>query len=157
MNKRTSAAVLGILILFALVFGFILVNRGDGPVMGMIISDRAIANAGDYKLLESSKEGVYLLLSSEFNCYKEKYITKIPSGKDAYFNVYFAESPKGSTYTAKWTLNGNSIKESSAVLPTDKKGVLPFLLEESLNIRGKYTFEIYNGKTKIFNTNFEIE
>ena len=158
MNKKTSIIALSILVAAAVFFGYIFVNKGDGPVMGMIVSDRAIEDTRSYKLQESSpgKES-YLILTTEFNKLTEKFKAEIPNGKNLYSNINIVECPKGLQFTAKWVSDNKSIKEETKPLTTNQSGIISYLLEANLANKGSYSFELYNEGKKIFEKNFKIE
>jgi hypothetical protein len=126
--------------------------------MGMIISDKAIVDNKDYKDRESSpSQGGYLVAALEFNKLNDKFIDKIPEGRDLFFNIHVVECPKGSQFTAKWLLNGESIKEDTKALSTDKSGIISYPLEGTLAKKGHYSFEVYCEGRKVLEKGFQIE
>lgn len=158
MNKKKSIIALAILVGIAVIFGFILVNRGDGPIMGMILSTKSVENEQEYKEIETAKnDGVYLVTSMESNKYVEKYKKDIPQNKDLYANIYLAECRQGSKFIIKWVYKNNVIKEEEKALGTDQKGVVSYRLEESKVKEGSYTIEIYFESKKIFTQNFNAK
>lgn len=158
MSKKSSIIAITLLIASALVMGLVLVNRGDGPVTGMIIADKAIANVQAFQSMKSSQDGSsYIILDKEFNKFSEKAKKVIPAGKDIYANVYFVECPKGSQFTAKWSSEDKLIKEEAKSLSTNQKGVIAYLLEGDKLKSGSYTLQLYSNATKIFEYEFSVE
>ncbi len=158
MSKKISVIGITLLVAAAVLFGFVLVNKGDGPVMGMIISDKILVNVQDFKTINSFKDsGVYLTLEKEYNKFNEKFIDDIPAGKDLYANIHLVECPKGSKLTARWINKGKTVKEETKVLATDKNGVVSYIFDGSKAKRGDYTLELYSEDKKIFEHKFSID
>ena len=158
MNKRTSIIAFAILVAAAVFFGFILVNKGDGPVTGMIISDKTLEDIESYKIQEKShRSGNYMILAAEYNKFNEKFKSSIPMGKDLYFNISIVESPKGSSFTARWLSDGKAIKEETKELSINQRGVVSYILDSKLANKGSFTFELYYDSKKIFEKSFQIE
>jgi len=158
MKKKTAGTVLAVIIIGAIFLGFLLVNKGDGPVMGMVLADRALENTEAYdNAAQSQGDGIYLVVSSAYNKYQEDYKADIPEGNDLYATIYFVECPQGSEYTGKWIKDGAVINENIGTLPTGPKGVISYILDGGSVVSGSYTFELYDGDGKIFETTFSIE
>ena len=151
MDKRTSVFAVAILVVLAIIAGFILVNKGDGPVMGMVISDRTIENVEEYCDENFTNDsGLYVVVEKEYNKFKEKFKTEIPVGKDLYANIQIVESPKGSKFTAKWVNAGKTVKEETKELTADKKGTISYILDGDKTKSGKYTFELSTSGKAVF-------
>jgi hypothetical protein len=158
MNRRTSIIALAVLIAAAVLFGLVLINKGDGPVMGMIISDKAIGDVENYKNTEAQQDqGTYMVLAKEFNKLNKKLEKRIPSGRDLYANVYVVECPKGTEFTAKWIMDGKNIKEETRAAAEDARSIVTYLLEGSNAKAGGYTFELYKEDHRIFSMEFSVE
>lgn len=158
MKKKTATTVLVVMIVMAIFIGLLLINKGDGPVMGMVLADRTIETTDDYETaVETQGDGVFLILSNAFNKYQEDYKTDIPSGHDLYATVYLVECPQGSEYTAKWLQDGVVMQEELGVLQTGPKGVISYKLPSDNVIVGSYQFELYDGDEKIFEMSFSVE
>jgi len=158
MNKKTAMTVLTIIVVAAIFMGFLLVNKGDGPVTGMILADRAIENVETYSNdVQTHGDGIYLVVSNAFNKFEEDYKAEILESKDLYATIHFVECPKGSEYTGKWIKDGNVVQEDNGILLTGPEGVISYLLEGDSAVKGSYTFELYEGDRKIFEKTFSIE
>lgn len=158
MKKKTAIIFLVIIIIIAIFLGFLLVNKGDGPVMGMVLADRAMENTEAYDdAAQTQGDGIYLVLSKAFNKYKEDYKTDIPEGNDLYAVIYFVECPQGSEYAGKWIKDDTVIKEDVGRLTTGPKGVISYMLEGDSVVSGSYIFELYDGDGKIFEKSFSVE
>ncbi len=159
MRKKTTIITIAIIVVAAIVFiGFMLMNGGDGPVMSMILSDKAIESIQSLKTTKSSPDNrIYLILENEFNKYQEKFKTVIPTGKNLCASIYFVEVLKGTKFTARWIADGKTVKEEIREIPTDQQGILSFLLEGH-NVRsGSYSLELYDADKKIFEYKFSID
>lgn len=130
MNKKTSIIAGTLLVILALGFGFVLLNKGDGPIMGIALADRAIMSESFMQQKTEPDEGIYLIVEKEYNKLKEKYRKAVPSGEELYATIYVVECPKGTAFTAKWTVDGGLAKEETKMLKTDRNGVMVFMLEE---------------------------
>lgn len=158
MKKKTAITVLVIIIIGAIFLGFLFVNKGDGPVMGMVLADTAIESMEAYDdAAQVQGDGIYLIVSSAFNKYQEDYKTDIPEGNDLYATIHFVECPQGSEYTGKWIKDGTVIKEDIGTLPTGPEGVIAYMLDGDSVVNGSYTFELYDGDGKIFEMTFSVE
>ncbi len=158
MGKKTAVIILAIVIVAAIILGFIFVSKGDGPVMGMILADRAMEDISEYS--EASKEhggGIYMVISNSFNDYQADYEAVIPQGENLYANVHFVECPQGSEFTGKWSMDGNVIAEEKGTLSTGPQGVISFMLGKDSTAGGSYTFELYDGDSTIFEYTFSVE
>lgn len=155
MNRKTAAAVLALFIVLAAALGFLLINKGDGPVMGMLLTNRPIESTDAYSgAAETHGDGVYLVVSSAFNQFREEFSSSVPEGSDLYAAVHYAECPKGSEYSVKWIRSGNVIKEETGTLATGPEGVLSCLLDGTCVIRGTYTFQLNIGGGNDFEQTF---
>ncbi|MEX1378308.1 MAG: hypothetical protein AB1Z23_12660 [Eubacteriales bacterium] len=158
MKKKTTITVLAIFIVAAIFLGLLLVNKGDGPVMGMMLADKAMADTQSYNdSAQAQGDDVYLVLSNAFNKYQEDYKADIPKGDDLYAAVYFVECPQGSEYSCKWIKDDTTIKEETGVLKTGPQGVISYMLDGEKVEQGIYIFELYNGDSKIFERTFSVE
>ena len=114
---------------FVLITLFILVFVGCGEsntVASFIVSERQYAERSS---LESAKQP-----------------EQLTAGKTIYASVYFIESPKGMEYTAKWFIDGNEVKTDKQKMPTDRKGIIIFSLEEDKVTACTLKFQIsYNS------------
>lgn len=158
MNKKTALTVLAIIIVAALFLGFLLVNKGDGPVVGMIMANKAMENTDTYNnAAKTHGDGVYLVVSNAFNKFQEEYKANIPGSKNLYATIHFVECPKGSEYTGKWLKDGKVIQDGKEALPTEPEGVISYMLDGGSVVQGSYIFELYDGDRKIFEKAFSIE
>ncbi|GEM_PF-1098023 len=156
--KKTSIAVLVIIIIAAIIIGLVLVNKGDGPVTGMILADSKIENKDAYyNAVETHGGGVYLVVSNAFNKFQEDYKVEIPSGEDLYATIHLVECPKGSEFIGKWIKDGNVIGEDKGIVTTGPEGVISYMLEGEKVVKGSYIFELYDGDRKIFERTFSVE
>ena len=158
MNKATTVIVLAIMIILALFLGFLLVNKGDGPVSGMILADKGIGSTEDYNNVKETKEaGVFLIVTNEFNEFREAYQSNILVDQDLYATVYFVECPKGSEFIGKWVQDDTVIDEQTKALTTEPEGVMTYVLAGENVVQGSYTFELYEGERLVFEKTFSIE
>lgn len=158
MSKKVSLIILCVFIAIAVVFGLILVNKGDGPVMGTIISSIPIDSEQGYKNLENEKsKEVFIIRAEEINKLVEKYKKSIPQGKDLYVNLNLVECIKGTKIKVKWICNKSTVKEEEKTLLTDQKGIIWYKINGSMVIKGDYDVEGYIDNNKIFTENFNIE
>ncbi|MCX7772711.1 MAG: hypothetical protein N2376_06320 [Clostridia bacterium] len=96
MTKKQSAAALAVLVVLALLAGFVLVNRGDGPVMGCILADRVIQSEPAYDSAGTTPfRGTYLVLTKQFNHYKKGFSSEIKSLSALTINYRVVEIKKG--------------------------------------------------------------
>lgn len=158
MKKKTSLIVLIIFIVLAILVGFVLVNKGDGPVAGMILADKVLDDIHKYNSAEE-KQGkeIYLVVSKKYNKFEEDYKTSIPESENFYSTIHIVECPKGSEFTGKWLKHDEVIKEDVVTLTTDSEGVVSFMLDGDNVSRGGYSFELYEGDRKIFEKTFSVE
>jgi len=158
MNKKTSAIVLGIFIAASIFLGLLLINKGDEPVAGMILSDKALDNKDAYHSAEQLHgEGIYLVVSKAFNKFQENYKTRIPEGNDLYATIYLIECPKGSEFIIKWLKDGKVIKDEIGILSTEATGVISYMLDGTYVVEGFYSIELYDGDKRIFEKEFSVE
>jgi hypothetical protein len=158
MSKKTSVLVLAIFITIAILLGLLLLNKGDEPVSGVILSDKSLSNLEIYHQAEKLHgQGIYLVVTKAFNKFREDYKAVIPEGKALYATLYFIECPKGSQFTLKWLKDSTAIKEEIGVLTTNTTGVISFMLEEGYVEKGSYTIVLYDGDKAIFEKEFSVE
>jgi len=158
MKRHTAITVLIVIIAGAVLLGFLFLNKGDGPVTGMILADRAVENTETYNTTaKTHDDGIYLVVSNAFNKFQEDYKADIPENNDLYVTVHFVECPQGSEYTGKWIKSGIVIHEENRTLPTWPEGVISYMLDGPSVVKGTYTFELYNGNGKIFEKTFSVE
>ncbi len=158
MNRKTAVIVLAFMVVAAIGLGCLLVNKGDGPVMGYILADRKLENEDAYqKAAKNHEEGIYLVVSNAFDKFEVEYQSTISKSKDLYITIYFVECPKGSEYNGKWIKDGNVIQEESKIIETGPQGRLSFLLDGKEVGIGSYTFELYDQERKILEKTVSIE
>jgi hypothetical protein len=158
MNKKTAITVLVIIIVAALFLGFLLVNKRDGPVAGIILADKAMEDTNIYNAAAKTHgDGIYLVVSNAFNKFQEDYKANIVKAKNLYATIHFVECPKGSEYTGKWLKEGKVIQNDMGTLPTGPEGVISYMLDKGNVVKGSYSFELYDGDRKIFEKVFSVE
>lgn len=158
MNKKTAVIVLAVVIAAAVLIGFVFLSMGDGPVMGMVLSDREMKDTGAYSGAEKAHDGgIYLVVSNAFNQYQTDYEAVIPAGGDLYASVHFVECPQGSVFTGKWIKDDDVIAEEDGVLSTGPEGVISYKLDGALVTGGGYMFELYRTGSVIFHYSFSVE
>jgi hypothetical protein len=160
MRKKTTIIITTIIVVVAAIvfIGLMLVGKGEGPVMSMVLSDKAIESIQSLTAAKSSPDsGTYLILENEFNKYEEKYKTVIPAGKNLYASIHFVEVLKGTKFTARWIAAGKTVKEEIKEMLTNQEGVLSFLLEGNNVKSGSYTLELYGVDKKILEYEFSID
>lgn len=158
MNKKTSITVLTIFIVAAMFLGVLLTNKGDGPVVGMILANKAMESTDAYNNAEKAQvDGKYMVVSNAFNKFQEDYKVSIPANKDLYATVHLVECPKGSEYTGKWIKDGTVIHEEKGTLLTGPEGVISYMIEGNKVVKGSYAFTLFDGDKKIFEKTFSIE
>jgi len=158
MNKKTAATALIVLVAVAIFLGFLFVNKGDGPVAGLILADTALEDLDTYNSASALHgDGIYLVASNAFNKFRADYESSIPANKNLYAAVHFVECPKGSEYTGKWIKNGTVLFESKGTLSRDLEGVISYMLDGSKLLKGSFVFALYDGEKKIFEQTFTVE
>ena len=158
MNKKTTIIVFALVIAAAIFMGFLFLNKGDGPVAGMILSDSIIENTEEYgEAAKNPANGTYLVVSNAFNKYQEDFLADIPGGVDIYAAVHFVECPKGSVFIGKWIYDGNVVAEKEKTLMTGPTGVISFMLDGTNANAGSCIFELYQENNKIFEKEFDIK
>lgn len=158
MKKKTSISVMIVLIALAIFLGVLLVNKGDGPVMGMMLAEQVSADTDSYdNMAKTRNDGVYLVISVAYNKFRKDYETSVPKEKDLYALIHVVECPKGSEFTGKWIKDGKEIKTDTARLTTEREGVLSYLLDANEIEAGNYSFLLYNGDTKILEQAFSVK
>jgi hypothetical protein len=157
MGKKTALFTLAGVVIAAILLGILLLNKGDGPVAGMILSGQAIATTQEYADAEKTRgEAVYRVVANAFNKFEEEYSATIHGGNALYATVHFVECPKGSAFTAQWIRNGEVIAEETASLATEPQGVIAYALEAEAATPGNYTFRLLEGGETIFKHTFQI-
>ena len=158
MSKKAAVLILVIVMAAAVFAGIVLLNRGDGPVMGMILSGGEIADTGAYTDAEKTHDnGTYLVVSSAFNQYQADYEADIPEGETLYAAVHFVECPQGSAFTAKWSRDGAVIAQEDGILSTGPEGVISYILDGAEVIGGSYTFVLYRDGDSLFEYSFSVK
>ncbi len=158
MGKKAAWIVFAGIVVAAVLLGLLLLNKGDGPVAGMILSDSAIDTTDAYSAAEKNRgDGVYLVVSNAFNEYQADYSAGIPEGGALYANLHCVECAKGTAFTCQWLRDGASVAEESVSLTTEPQGVITSRLDGEAALSGSYTLEVYNGDNLIFEYSFEIE
>ena len=157
MSRKAAILSVTALIVAAVFMGLILVNKGDGPIMGMILSDKMIATVQDFENQSSSMDsGIYLNLKTAFNKLNEESANDIPAGKDLFASFYMVECPKGIETTVKWTTEAGTLKEETKRLETDRRGIISYLLDRGNVRNGNYTLELYIEGIKKFEHGFTV-
>ena len=157
MGKKATITTLIVLIACAVLIGALLLNKSDGPVTGMILSDMPIADAEAYSdAAEAQGDGVYLVVSNAFNKFQTDYQSAISAGSELYASVYFVECPAGSVFTAKLLRDGALVSEQKGVLETGPYGVVSYSLGAEVTAAGAYVFELYDGDELLFTQTFTV-
>lgn len=158
MGKKAAITALVGLIACAILLGALLLNKGDGPVTGMILSGAPVADAEAYAdAAEQRGEGIFLVVSNAFNKYQTDYQSAIPAGSELYASVYFVECPAGSDFTAKILNDGTAVFEQEGTLETGPYGVICYPLDGETLPAGDYVFALYDGEEQIFSQPFTLE
>lgn len=158
MNRQTSVAVGIVLVAVAIILGLLLLNKGDGPVAGMILSDRALVNTDQYNAAAKAPgDGIYLVASKEYNKFRNKYLSGIPEAKELFATFYFVECPVGTEFTVRWLKEDELIKEAKKTLVTNTKGVISYILEGAYLEKGSYSIELYDGNIKLIEKEFHVK
>jgi hypothetical protein len=104
MRKRNSIIILLALAAAAVLLGLILVNKGDGPVAGMIVSDRSINSMEEYKAQEASPgTGIYKVTIGEYNSFKTSDTGNIKTGCNRILNRVSRPQPASNCVIVKRT------------------------------------------------------
>lgn len=156
MKKKQAIIALIILIVIAVFGGLILVNKGDGPVTGVMLSAKPAADENAFGKTEADKTN-YLISVMEYNKFVEKYNTKIPENNDLYAHINLVECRKGIKVKVKWLLQNTAVKEEEKPLLTDQKGIISYELEGEKVKKGSYVIEIYYADKKILTENFIVD
>lgn len=157
MKKRGTFILFAFFIIAAVALGFVLVNKGDEPVMGIIVSASAIPDTQQYNAREKAPgTGDYIVLAKEFNKLEEKQNTPIPEGRELYLNLYVVECPKGSEFKVSWSKDGKVVKEETKELSTGQKGIIAYKLENELVKTGQYLVEITDENGKLAECRFSV-
>ncbi len=158
MGKKVTITTMIALVVCAILIGALLMNKSDGPVTGMILSDMPIADADAYSnAAETKGEGVYLIVSNAFNKFQTDYQYAISHGEELYASVYFVECPAGSEFTAKLLKDGALVSEQTGVLATNPYGVVSYSLGAEATTAGDYVFELYDGDELLFTQAYTVE
>lgn len=158
MGKKAAITALIGLIACAILLGALLLNKGDGPVTGMILSGAPVADAEAYAdAAEQRGDDIFLVVSNAFNKYQTDYQSAIPAGSELYASVYFVECPAGSVFTAKILNDGTAAFEQEGTLETGPYGVICYPLDGETLPAGDYVFALYDGEEQIFSQPFTLE
>lgn len=158
MGKKAAITALIGLIACAILLGALLLNKGDGPVTGMILSGAPVADAEAYAdAAEQRGDDIFLVVSNAFNKYQTDYQSAIPAGSELYASVYFVECPAGSVFTAKILNDGTAAFEQEGTLETGPYGVICYSLDGETLSAGDYVFALYDGEEQIFSQPFTLE
>ena len=158
MGKKAAITALVGLIACAILLGALLLNKGDGPVTGMILSGAPVADAEAYAdAAEQRGDDIFLVVSNAFNKYQTDYQSAIPAGSELYASVYFVECPAGSVFTAKILNDGTAAFEQEGTLETGPYGVICYSLDGETLSAGDYVFALYDGEEQIFSQPFTLE
>ncbi len=158
MGKKAAITALIGLIACAILLGALLLNKGDGPVTGMILSGAPVADAEAYAdAAEQRGDDIFLVVSNAFNKYQTDYQSAIPAGSELYASVYFVECPAGSVFTAKILNDGTAAFEQEGTLETGPYGVICYPLDGETLSAGDYVFALYDGEEQIFSQPFTLE
>ncbi len=158
MGKKTAITMLVALIVCAVLVGMLLLNKSDGPVSGMILSEMPIADAEAYSSAnEAHGDGIYLVVSNAYNKFQTDYQAAIPAGSELYANMYFVECPAGSAFTTKLLKDGALVTEQEGVLKTGPYGVVAYSLGTQASQAGTYIIELYDGENLLFTQTYIVE
>ena len=158
MGKQAAITALVGLIACAILLGALLLNKGDGPVTGMILSGAPVADAEAYAdAAEQRGDDIFLVVSNAFNKYQTDYQSAIPAGSELYASVYFVECPAGSDFTAKILNDGTAVFEQEGTLETGPYGMICYPLDCETLPAGDYVFALYDGEEQIFSQPFTLE
>ncbi|NTV89698.1 MAG: hypothetical protein HGA22_04960 [Clostridiales bacterium] len=156
MNGKKSVIVIGIFVVAAVLLGLLLMNKGDGPVAGLMLASSEASSIEAYGRM-ASDNSKYVLLSNEFGGLKEKYHSGISTGQDLYADVHFVECLKGTEFKLCWSLDGKTVKEEVKKLEQDRQGVISYRLEKSLIEQGDWSVEILQEDQRLFKYSFQIK
>jgi hypothetical protein len=157
MGKKTALLALVGVIIVAVLLGLLMLNKGDGPVAGVILSRQGIATTQEYADVEKAcGEGVYLVSANAFNKFEDAFSATIPGGSALNATVHFVECAKGSVFTAQWSRDGAVIAQEAAALATEPQGVIAYALAAEFATPGNYTFTLLDGGETIFEHVFQI-
>lgn len=158
MNKKTSIIALSLLIVLAVVIGYVLVNKGDESIAGLILSKQPISDVDQFDEVKSKPgDEVLRVYATKWNKLQEEWTADIKAGQDLYANVHVVESPKGLAYTAKWLSGGGVIQSETKNLTTDQEGILSFGLQGSKVVKGSLTLELHDDQGLAATFEFMIE
>ena len=158
MSKKAGVIALIVFVVGAVLLGLLLLNKGDGPVTGMILSSQPIADSAAYKATaEAPDENVYLVVSNAFNQFQVDYTVPISGGNPLVATVFFVECPAGTEFTGSWVKDGKTLATSTAQTETEPYGVLSFPLEGAMVATGDYTFVLSDAGGELFRQAFRVE
>lgn len=158
MSKKAGLIALIVFVVGAVLLGLLLLNKGDGPVTGMILSNQPIPDAAAYKAAEEAPgKDVYLVVSNAYNQFQVDYQTSIASGNPLVATVSFVECPAGSAFTGSWLKDGEPLTTSTAQTETEPYGVLSYSLEGAMVTTGDYTFVLSDASGELFRQAFRVE
>ncbi|MFD1175266.1 hypothetical protein ACFQ3W_02990 [Paenibacillus puldeungensis] len=157
MNKKTSIIAVSVLVVLAVFISYILVNKGDDEISGLILSKKPISDVDQFDQVKSQPGGEVLrVYTTTWNKLKEEQTAEIKVGSDLYANVHVVESPKGMAYTAKWLSGGRVIQSETKNLTTDREGILSFTLQGSKVAKGPLTLELHDDQGLAASFDFTI-
>ncbi len=158
MSKKAGVIALIVFVVSAVLLGLLLLNKGDGPVTGMILSSQPIADSTAYKATaEAPDETVFLVVSNAFNQFQVDYTVPISSGVPLVATVSFVECPAGTAFTGSWLKDEKPLAASTAQTKTEPYGVLSFSLDGAMATTGDYTFVLSDESGELFRQAFRVE
>jgi len=158
MSKKAGVIALLVFVISAVLLGLLLLNKGDGPVTGMILSSQSFADSAAYKTAaEAPDETVYLVVSNAFNQFQVDHQSTIASGVLLVATVSFVECPTGTAFTGSWLKDGEPLFGSAGQTETEPYGVLSFSLESTMVTTGDYTFVLSDESGELFRQAFRVE
>ena len=158
MSKKAGVIALTVFVVGAVLLGLLLLNKGDGPVTGMILSSQPIADSAAYKgTAEAPDETVYLVVSNAFNQFQVDHQSTIAGGVPLVATISFVECPAGTVFTGSWLKDGEPLAASTAQTETEPYGVLSFSLEGAMVTTGEYTFMLSDESGELFRQAFRVE
>ncbi len=155
-QKAAITALIG-LIACAILLGALLLNKGDGPVTGMILSGAPVADAEAYADAQNSAG------TASFWSYPMR--SQLPNGlsirhsgrKRALCIRVLCGMPGRLRVYAKILYDGTAAFEQEGTLETDPYGVICYPLDGETLPAGDYVFALYDGEEQIFSQPFTLE
>jgi len=158
INAKAGVIVFIVFVVGAVLLGLLLLNKGDGPVAGMILSNKPIPDAKAYQAVaEQPQDGVYQVVSNAYNQFQVDYQTTAPAERELVATVYFVECPAGSAFTGRWEKDGATLAESTAQMRTEPYGVLSFSLDPAQITAGDYSFVLSDEAGELLRQPFQVE